>query len=96
VSAHALQVARFKRKRLGTSKYSNLIFERFLGVFSSFFLLTKKTFIYCIIGKARKYENVQRLEKCLKLQLLRDLVHRNSASNSDGNVQKFLLFRIFR
>ena len=45
---------RFKRKRLGASKYSNLIFERFIGVFRSFFLLTKKLLIYCIVGKARK------------------------------------------
>ena len=33
LSAHALQFARFKRKRLGASKYSILIFERFIGVF---------------------------------------------------------------
>ena len=54
LSAHALQFARFKRKRLGASKYSNLIFERFIGVFRSFFLLTKKLLIYCIVGKTRK------------------------------------------
>jgi hypothetical protein len=54
LSAHALQFARFKRKRLGASKYSNLIFERFIGVFRSFFLLTKNLLIYCIVGKTRK------------------------------------------
>ena len=54
LSAHALQLARFKRKRLGSSKYSNLIFERFIGVFRSFFLLTKKLLIYCIVGNTRK------------------------------------------
>ena len=54
LSAHALQFARFKRKRLGASKYSNLIFERFIGVFRSLFLLTKKLLIYCIVGKTRK------------------------------------------
>ena len=54
LSAHALQFARFKRKRLGASKYSNLIFERFIGVFRSFFLLTKKLLIYCIVGNTRK------------------------------------------
>jgi hypothetical protein len=54
LSTHALQFARFKRKRLGASKYSNLIFERFIAVFSLFFLLTKKLLIYCIVGKARK------------------------------------------
>jgi hypothetical protein len=37
LSTHALQFARFKRKRLGASKYSNLIFERFIGVFSLVF-----------------------------------------------------------
>jgi hypothetical protein len=35
LSAHALHFARFKRKRLGASKYSNLIFERFCLVFSA-------------------------------------------------------------
>jgi hypothetical protein len=38
LSTHALQFARFKRKRLGASKYSkysNLIFERFSLVFSA-------------------------------------------------------------
>jgi hypothetical protein len=54
LSAHALQFARFKGKRLGASKSSNLIFERFIGVFGSFFLLTKKLLIYCIVGKTRK------------------------------------------
>jgi hypothetical protein len=42
VSAHALQFARFKRKRLGASKYSNLIFERFIGVFSLVFSANQK------------------------------------------------------
>ena len=42
LSAHALQFARFKRKRLGASKYSNLIFERFIGVFRSFFSANQK------------------------------------------------------
>jgi hypothetical protein len=37
LSTHALQFARFKRKRLGASKYSNLIFKRFIGVFSLVF-----------------------------------------------------------
>jgi hypothetical protein len=54
LSAHALHFARFKRKRLEASKYSNLIFERFICVFASFFLLTKKLLIHCIVGKARK------------------------------------------
>jgi hypothetical protein len=55
LSAHALHFARFKRKRLGVSKYSNLISERFICVnFVSFFLLTKKLLIHCIVGKARK------------------------------------------
>ena len=54
LSAHALHFARFKRKRLGASKYSNLIFERFFCVFVSYFLLTKKLLIHCIVGKARK------------------------------------------
>jgi hypothetical protein len=70
LSAHALEFTRFKRKRLGASKYSNAFLV-------SFFQLTKKLLIYCIIGKARKYENVLRLEKCIKLQLLRNLIHRN-------------------
>ena len=42
LSAHALQFARFKRKRLGASKYSNLIFERFIGVFSLVFSANQK------------------------------------------------------
>jgi hypothetical protein len=54
LSAHALQFARFKRKRLGASKYSNLISERFIGVLVSFFLLTKKLLIHCIVGNTRK------------------------------------------
>ena len=38
LSAHALHFARFKRKRLGVSKYSNLIFEHFICIFlTSFF-----------------------------------------------------------
>jgi hypothetical protein len=44
LSAHALQFARFKRKRLGASKYSNLIFERFIGVFSLVFSANQKIF----------------------------------------------------
>ena len=42
LSAHALQFARFKRKRLVASKYSNLIFERFIGVFSLVFSANQK------------------------------------------------------
>jgi hypothetical protein len=42
LSAHALQFARFKRKRLGASKYSNLIFEHFIGVFSPVFSANQK------------------------------------------------------
>jgi hypothetical protein len=42
LSAHALQFARFKRKRLGASKYSNLISERFIGVFSLVFSANQK------------------------------------------------------
>jgi hypothetical protein len=45
LSTHALQFARFKRKRLGASKYSkysNLIFERFIGVFSLVFSANQK------------------------------------------------------
>jgi hypothetical protein len=42
LSAHALQFARFKRKRLEASKYSNLIFERCIGVFSLVFSANQK------------------------------------------------------
>jgi hypothetical protein len=42
LSAHALHFAWFKRKRLGASKYSNLIFERFICVFLSFFSANQK------------------------------------------------------
>jgi hypothetical protein len=37
LSAHALQFARFERKRLGARKYSNTIFERCIGVLSLVF-----------------------------------------------------------
>ena len=43
-----------REKRLGPSKYSNLIVERFIGVFGLVFSANKKLLIYCIIGKARK------------------------------------------
>ena len=42
LSAHALQFARFKRKRFGASKYGNLIFERFIGVISLVFSANQK------------------------------------------------------
>jgi hypothetical protein len=42
LSAHALYFARFKRKRLGASKYSNLIFERFICVFGLVFSANQK------------------------------------------------------
>jgi hypothetical protein len=42
LSTYALQFARFKRKRLGASKYSNLIFEPFIGVFSLVFSANQK------------------------------------------------------
>ena len=44
----------FREKRLGAIKYSNLIFERFIGVFGHVFSANQKMLIYCIIGKARK------------------------------------------
>jgi hypothetical protein len=43
-----------REKRLGASKYSNLISERFIGVFSLVFSANQKMLIYCIIGKARE------------------------------------------
>jgi hypothetical protein len=54
LSSYALHFPRFKRKRHGASKYSNLIFERFICVFASLFFPTKKLLIHCIVGKARK------------------------------------------
>ena len=37
LSEHALEFARLTEKRLGTSKFSNLIFERFRWVFDLVF-----------------------------------------------------------
>ena len=53
LSTHALQFARFKRKRLGASKYSNLIFERFIGVFSLVFSANQKivNLLHCWEGE---------------------------------------------
>ena len=53
LSAHALHFARFKRKRLGVSKYSNLIFERFIGVFSLVFSANQKNvnLLHCWEGE---------------------------------------------
>jgi hypothetical protein len=87
LSAHALHFARFKRKSLGASKYSHFIFERFICVFVSFFLLTKKLLTIALLGRRGRYENVHRLKIFIKLQLLRNLIYRNSVSDSDGNVQ---------
>jgi hypothetical protein len=67
LSAHALHFARFKRKRLGASKYSNLIFERFICVFVSFFLLTKQLLIHCIVGKARKVSERSQAKNIYKI-----------------------------
>jgi hypothetical protein len=53
LSTHAIQFARFKRKRLGASKYSNLIFERFIGVFSLVFSANQKivNLLHCCEGE---------------------------------------------
>jgi hypothetical protein len=53
LSAHALHFARFKRKRLGASKYSNLICERFICVFDSFFFANQNIVnpLHCWEGK---------------------------------------------
>jgi hypothetical protein len=53
LSTRALQFARFKRKRLGASKYSNLIFERFIGVFSLVFSANQKivNLLHCCEGE---------------------------------------------
>jgi hypothetical protein len=85
LSAHALHFARFKRKRLGASKYSNLIFERFICVFVSFFSANQKI-VNPLLGRRGRYENVQRLKIFIKLQLLRN-ISIGTASDSDGNVQ---------
>jgi hypothetical protein len=44
---------RFKRKRLGASKYSNLIFERFIDVFILFFSANQKivNLLHCWEGE---------------------------------------------
>jgi hypothetical protein len=54
LSAHTLQFRGLREKKHRASKYSDLIFERFIGVFGRFFFAKQKMLIYCIIGKARK------------------------------------------
>jgi hypothetical protein len=71
LSAHVLQFARFKRKRLGASKYSNLIFERFICVFSLVFSANQKivNLLHCWEGATSfpglSYEDEARDEKAL-------------------------------
>ena len=46
LSEHALELARLTEKRLGTSKFSNSIFERFRWVFDLVFSSNKFLLIY--------------------------------------------------
>ena len=50
LSEHALEFARLTEKRLGTSKFSNSIFERFRWVFDLVFFPTQFLLIYRVIG----------------------------------------------
>jgi hypothetical protein len=59
LSAHALQFAQFKGKRLGASKYSNLIFEHFMRVFSLVFSAYQKIVILLHYWEGEEaFENV--------------------------------------
>jgi hypothetical protein len=62
LSAHALHFAPLKRKRLGASKYSNLIFERFIGVFSLVFFANQKI---NLVPRAFPFLSLGRREKAL-------------------------------
>jgi hypothetical protein len=81
LSAHALQFARFKRKRLGASKYSNLIFERFIGVFSANQKIVNLLHFWEDEEGMRTFTGEKiNCNFCVTLYM-------GTASDSDGNVQ---------